>query len=81
MAVQVEAHARELAAQVDGLQQQIATQEAEAADVRLKLTALESQVAHQQAQPASRVKTDADQIRAATRKVLLAQVRILPGFP
>ena len=74
MAVQVEAQVRELAAQVNGLQEQIATQDAEAADVRLKLTALEAQVAHQQAQPAGRVETDADQIRAATRKVLLAQV-------
>ena len=78
--MQAEAQTRELATQVNRLQQHIATQDAEAADVRLKLKTVEAQVAHQQAQPASRAETDADQIRAATRKVLLAQVQVLPGL-
>lgn len=75
MLQQAEGQVKELAAQVHSQQQHIALQGTEAAEAQVKLAALQAQLkAAQEAQPSREVSSDADQMRDATRKVLLAQV-------
>lgn len=72
--LQAEAEARELAARVHSLEQQNSVHKNEADDAEAKLADLKEQLASHQTQAEEDDTTDAEQMRDATRRVLLAQV-------
>ena len=75
--LQAESEAREFAAHVHNLEQQRLEHKTEAADYEAKLATLEAQLANHKAQVEEEGTTDAEQMRDATRRVLLAQVQLL----